>query len=112
MQVGGRPVRGHGVRPAGHDCRHDPAIEVEPPPTDRVDASVDSVQAAVSGPLLHRSSPQPHAQELRKGDDPMLLVGQLGDHRIGVRVEFPHHWFAFRPAPFTAAMLPPGVLRR
>jgi hypothetical protein len=62
-----------------------PGVIVGPP--DRVYAPVDAVKPAARHSMLDRSRPQPHRHQLRRAEDAMLAIGQLGD--FGVRAPMP-----------------------
>ena len=58
--------------------------------SDRVDAPVDSVQAAGPYPSLDPRAGQAGIEQLRDMDDAVLAAGNLSDDRIGT-LEFGSH---------------------
>jgi hypothetical protein len=86
--VGGVAVAEHGAGAAGENGRRPAAFGGELAVADCIHTGVDSVQAAGRDAPLDSSGTDPERKQLPAGDDPVLALGERGDH--GVRRELQH----------------------
>jgi hypothetical protein len=72
----------HGVRSERQNGSDEVAAEREPRMTGRIDASLHAMEPPSRDPMIDRPPAEPHSQELPPRNDPVLPLGDLGDHMV------------------------------
>ncbi len=90
QQLGGAPVREHGPVAAGEHCCHPLSLDAQFLVTNRVNPTVDAVQAPRSNPSVNPGGSQAQADQMRELDYSVLPCRDLGYEDVWLGDFFPH----------------------